>query len=145
MAIGPEAARRKSGRIVVFAMLYTMIGGLAALLGSGPIVTGADWPARLVGGVAVIAGLTMLVAAAGLVRRRPWGRRVGIAGGFACATLGILISSVAVYELATECSTREGGCGAEPLVALLFGMALMAAGAAGVTVVRRARLSYFRR
>jgi hypothetical protein len=144
VAIGPEAARRKSGRIVVLAAQNTVIGALAVLLGSGPGLTGADWPAQVLGGAAVIAGLTMLVAATGLIRRRPWGRAAGISGGYACAALGALILALAAYELARGCPARRSGCGAEPFVASLVSVALIGAGAVGVVVVKRARLSYFR-
>lgn len=146
MGIGPDAARKKSGRIVVVAGFYGLLGSGAALLGLGPLVRPADTTARAIAVAAIGAGLVLLIGAIGLVLRRGWARRAGMMAGWSAIGLGLLIATLGLAAL-DGCAGPDVGTGCRMLVGalLLVGLLITGCGVGALTVVRRARASVFRK
>lgn len=147
MAIGPEARRMASGRIVVVAGVIGTLGAAAIVLGMGPILVGAQRVEREIGIAAVALGCVMLVAGGSLALRRGPARLLGIAGGVAGAALGAVIVIAATVSLgrcadavdrAEACSVLVGGTG-------IAGLAIATVGVASAVIVSRARPDALRR
>lgn len=145
MAIGPEATRKKSGRIVVVAGFYGLLGGSAAILGLGPLLRPADATIRAIGIIAVGAGLVLLLGSAGLWLRPRWARRAGLIAGASAVGIGLLITALALTAMG-GCAGADVGGGCTFLVGglALIGLGIIGCGIASVAVVLRARPSVFR-
>jgi hypothetical protein len=141
MAIGPDARRLASGRLVVVAGTLMVLGVAAAVLGAGPILEPADPVENAIGIAAVALGLLMLVAGASLALGRGPVRRLGIAGGAAAGVLGGMVTIAATQSLAS-CGTdgdRTIACSLVVCGTAVGGLAVTVAGVASAIVVSRAR------
>ncbi|HEX2766261.1 MAG TPA: hypothetical protein VHR55_06470 [Candidatus Limnocylindria bacterium] len=147
MAIGPEARRAASGRIVVVAGLLGACGATTLILGAGPMLVPAGPLERAIGVAAMALGGVMLLAGAALGLRLRAARILGIAGGASLAVIGVAIVVAASATLpgcggsserAIACVTLVGGTG-------VAGVGLVAAGVASAYVVSRARPEFLRR
>jgi hypothetical protein len=147
MAIGPQSDRMASGRLVVIATVYGLLGAAAGVLGVGPQVRPAPDGIRLVGLSAIALGSVLLLAAVTLALRARGARAVGAAGGAAAAALGAIVGFLSLASLddctvggrnVTECHALIGAVGLAGLVVAAFGLGSM-------IVILRARPSAFRR
>ncbi|MGH2427420.1 MAG: hypothetical protein ACRDGV_00840 [Candidatus Limnocylindria bacterium] len=135
-----------SGRIVVIAVFYGLLGGTALLIGLGPLLQPAGPWIRLAGFVAIATGVTLIAAAAGLLWRGRLGRALGIAGGIAALVLGVMVVGLSLASLescpglddaAQPCFVLVGGIG-------FIGLLITFAGLGAIAVIRRTRRSFFR-
>ena len=147
MAIGPEARRLASGRIVVVGGMLSAFGVAAIVLGAGPILETSQAHERAIGVVAIGLGLLMLAGGTMLGIRRGPARAAGIAGCLAAAALGTLIGVAAVTSLGAcgAADDRAVSCGLLIGGAAVGGMVLAGGGVASALVVSRARPEAFRR
>ena len=144
MAIGPEATHMASGRIVVVAGFYGLLGSGGVVLGLGPLLRPADATTRAIGFGVVAAGLVLLIGAVGLVLRRGWARRAGVIAGWSAIGLGLLIAALGLTALEGCAGSEAGGCTILVGGLSIIGLVIAGSGIASVTIVRRARLSVFR-
>ena len=147
MAIGPEARRHASGRIVVVAGLFATAGTGAVILGLGPIIEAVQPIERALGVVIVLLGFVMLAAAASLAVRRGPARALGVAGGVALAVAGLIIAVSAADSLAgcTGAGAPVPGCGLVVGSAAVIGLLVAVTGLGCAIVVARARPDALRR
>lgn len=147
MAIGPSAAHMRSGRIVVVATFYLVLGTLALLLGLGPLVVQSQAVERVVGATSVVAGMVLLVAGVALHLRVAWARRAGIVGGLVAVAIGSAIALGMIATISSGCLADGEGdasrCQPTEYALAAAGAIVALAGAASIVVVHRARPTYF--
>lgn len=147
MAIGPEARRQASGRIVVVAGLFAAVGVASIVLGLGPLSVASSSLEKTIGAVVIGLGVLMLVAAVALGTRRGPTRHLGVAASLAVVLLGAAVTLGAVSSLdacgsretrTMECTVIVGG-------AALLGLGVAAAGIGCLLVIIRGRPAALRR
>ena len=145
MAIGPEARRTTSGRVVVVVASYAILGVSSAALGLGPFVRQSDPTTRVIALVTIAAGGFMLLGAVGLIIGGRWGRRAGVVGGWALAVVGAIVTFATLSAIEDCDGSREaGGCSIILGGLGTIGIVLILGGVAGSTIARRARLGVAR-
>lgn len=147
MAIGPEADKHLSGRVVVIAGGFGSVGSLSVLFGAGPVIKGTDPFTQIVGVLAIAAGGVMAIGGIGLMFRRPRARVLGLVGGAGGVALGLVIVGGAAASL--------GGCPGDHhaaswchVMALLtgaIGIAFAALAVAAMNAIRSIPFRYWRR
>ncbi len=146
MAIGPEARRAVSGRIVVVAGFYGVLGTASIVVGLGPLIMLADVMSRVLALGAITGGTTLVVGSAGLFSKRRWSRRFAILGGSAAISLGLVTIALASDAL-VSCGSMPApqDCIAVTLGLALIGLTITVCGIGSVAIIRRARPGAFRR
>lgn len=143
--IGPEATRTTSGRIVVVAAFYAVLGLLSMVLGAGPFVENADAATRMLAALGLAAGGILVVGAVGLVVGGRWGRRLGVLGGVAAVGIGVLATALALGALGTcQSSAAANACWSILVGIGAVGVLVAAGGVGSVIIVRGGRLGVVR-
>jgi len=147
VAIGPRARYEASGRVVVVATLQGVIGFASAVVGLGPLIGGGGPAERVVGGIGMVFGAVMMVAALVVGLRLGPARTAGLLGGVVTCALGVLIVVLA-WESVGAC--HAPGRSPQPCYVVVGGVAVAGftvagVGAASVSIVRRSRPEAFRR
>lgn len=147
MAIGPQSDRTASGRLVVIATVYGLMGAIAALLGIGPQVRPTTEEVRLAGVIAIGLGATMLLAGAALALRVRGARALGTSGALATAALGAMVGFLSLADL-DECASggrNPGECHVLIGAIGLAGVAVVAFGLGSMIVILRTPRRRYRR
>jgi hypothetical protein len=147
MAIGPEARRQASGRVVVVAGLFAAVGIASIVLGLGPLAVGSSSVEQTIGAIVIGMGVLMLVAAIALATRRGPTRPLGVAASLAVVLLGTAVALGAVSSL-DACGardTRTVECAAIVGGAAMLGLGVAVAGIGCLLVVIRGRPTALRR
>lgn len=146
MAVGPDARRMASGRMVVVGGLDATMGAAAVALGLGPLIERAEPGTQLVGAAAIALGVVLLLAGGALLFRRGPVRLLGRLGGVAAMALGLVILVAAASSIG-DCSASSNAAGCLVLLGVsgMLGVVAVTAGLAGLVVVSRAHAQALRR
>jgi hypothetical protein len=147
VAIGPEARRAASGRIVVVATLQGTLGAASLVVGLGPRVSGAPPMTQAVGLASIVLGTILIIGAVALGLRTRHARLLGLAGAIATVLVGLLVFAAALAS-EDDCVRSNGPSSACALLlgaVEVAGLSVTAAGLASAVVIHRARPQAFRR
>ena len=139
MAIGPEARRMASGRVVVLAASQGFLSIVTFVMGLGPLVHPSEPVEKLAAGAAVALSVPMGIGAVLLGLRRGPARTAGLAAAFASMAVGTVVVVLAVASL-DGCGGVGDGWSCSMLIGLigLVGIGIIAFGIGSRSLIRRA-------